>query len=213
MNRDDAVGRIQRVLGFRGDRSTEIIDALQDAQIDLELRRPLPWFLKTEVAAEDTVANEERVALPTDFLEEWDDDALWYFDSAADDEDKWTLLQKEDLQTLRSDPDLAGSDKPLFYAYDGLYFRIFPTPDAIYPLRMIYFQQDTLLTSNIENLWLKNIPTLIIGEAGLKMTTPFRDPIAATEFTRMRAEGTSSLVVATESKQHTNRRYVMGGPD
>ena len=32
MNRDEAVTRIQRILGFRSDKSEEIIDALVDAQ-------------------------------------------------------------------------------------------------------------------------------------------------------------------------------------
>ena len=137
MTRDEAVTRIQRTLGFTTANTTEIRDALQDSQVELERSAELPWFLLSEVASISTVKDEERILLPTDFLREWEDDALWYFNGTADlDADKWVPLTKDDIQFLRGHRPSTGPP-PEAYAIDGLYFRIFPTPDAVYTLKQI----------------------------------------------------------------------------
>ncbi len=210
MLRDEAVARLQRTLGFRTDKSVELIDALKDAQVQLEKLPELPWFLLTEVASISTVAEEERVPLPKDFILEWEEDPLWYFNASADDEDKWTRLEKDTFATLRKD--LPGAGSPLAYTQDGDYFRIFPTPDAVYVLKMIYYKTDEVLISNIENFWLKHFPYLVIGEAG-RLIPGFRDKEALKIFTQWAAEGRAAMRIQTEARRHSTRRYVMGGPD
>lgn len=211
MNRDDAVARIQQTFGFRTDRNTEIVDALQDAQVILEEGETLPFFLLSEISSVTTTKDEERVKLPTDFLREYESDPLWYFDSAAADADKWTALVKKDLLYLRETYPAGG--KPIAYHLDEAYYRIFPTPDDVYTLKHKYFQKDVVLTTNVENLWLKNIPYLMIGEAGQLISPGFRDSKGEATFEKWRERGLRRLFVLNEDRKHNSRRYIMGGID
>ncbi len=216
MTRDEAVSRIQLKLGFRSDQAVNIQNALQDKQRLVEQRPELPWWLVTEVSSISTVVAEERVQLPTDFLREYEDpaggDQLWYFNgSAADVEDVWRVLVKHDMETLRDA--YPGTGSPRVYALTGDYFRIGPTPDAIYTLKMMYYKQDTVLTSNIENGWLKHFPEILIGRAGVELGEPLRDAQAIEFFRNQYLIAEDMLDRAIESRAHVNRRYIMGGVD
>jgi len=212
MTRDEAVTEIQNTLGFRTDKSAEIVLALQRAQTKLEKGAVLPWFLETEVASETTTKDEERVAIPTDFLREWEDDPLWYFVAGTGgDADAWTELAKEDLAFLRDK--YPGKGAPIAYALDVKYFRIFPTPDAVYTLKFIYYKTDTLLTSNVTNLWLTHFPYLMVGEAGRLFAPGLRDKDAQRQFLEWAAEGRREMLVENEARMNSSRRFVMGGND
>lgn len=210
MFRDVARARIQQTLGFRGDKETEIIAALQDAQVMLERGATLPWFLLSEVASISTSDGEERMALPTDFLREWEDDPLWYFTAGTGgDPDAWTELAKDDLALLRKR--YPGEGAPVAYALDVKYFRIFPTPDDTYTLKMMYFKADAILTTNIENQWLTYFPYLVIGEAGILIAAGLRDANALAVFQKWTDEGRERMFVENEARMHASHGYTMGG--
>lgn len=212
MDRDTARAEIQQTLGFRTDKATEIVTALQNAQVMLEREPTLPWFLQTEVSNISTTKDEERIVIPSDFLREWEEDPLWYFTAGTGgDDDAWVALAKEDLAFLRDK--YPGSAAPIAYALDVKYFRLFPTPDAVYTIKMIYFATDTVLSSNVENDWLKYFPFLMIGVAGGLIAAALRDKEALSTFSRWAAEGRARLIVETEARISSSRRYVMGGVD
>ena len=212
MTRDEAVTEIQNTLGFRTDKSTEIVTALKNAQVKLEKGAVLPWFLLTEVASEPTVNAEERVAIPSDFIREWEEDPLWFFVAGTGgDDDAWVELAKEDLAFLRDK--YPGKGAPIAYALDALYYRIFPTPDAAYTLKHIYYKNDTVLSSNVTNLWLTHFPHLMIGEAGRLFAPGLRDKDAVRQFQEWAAEGRREMLVGNEAGMNSSRRYVMGGVD
>lgn len=207
MTRDEAVTRIQNTLGFRTDQTSNIQTALKDAQVKLEQGAELPWFLLTEISTSTSTPDEERVSLPTDFLREYEEDPLWYVDSAG----AWHVLAKDDLETLRAD--YAGAGAPIAYALDPKYFRLFPTPDDNYTLKFIYYATDTVLTTDVENNWLKYFPYLMIGEAGRLFAPGLRDAAAVKQFQQWALEGRREMTVANEARMHSSRRYIMGGPD
>jgi len=212
MLRTEAVATIQQTLGFRSDKATQIVTALQQAQAQLERSPTLPWFLLTEVTSVSTVADEERVPVPCDMLREWHDDPLWYFNGTApQDADKWVPLAKDSLKYLREI--YPGEGTPIAYSIDKLYFRIFPTPDAIYTLKQIYFKEDELLTSDIENDWLKYMPELVIGKAGRKLAIGLRDQIALQEFKVIEAEAQRVMRIENFARFEATRNRIMGGPD
>jgi len=213
MTRDEAIIRIRRYLGFRTDLQTEIIDALRDAQVELEEAEFLPWFLLVEVASISTTADEERVPVPSDFIRESEETALWYYDAAADADARWVELKKADIDTLRNVyQDETGVPKA--YALDQLYFRIKPTPDAVYTLKLgSYFAQDTVLSTNVENNWLKHVPNLMIGKAGMLVAAPVRDANAYGQFQKMESEGMATLIKQNTAREMANRRLTMGGED
>lgn len=213
MMRDDAVTRMRRYLGFNPRLDTAIlVDALKDAQQELENRPELPWFLITEVATISTTQGESRVALPADFIREYEQEALYIYDSS---EGKWTPLEKRDADQLRKKfkDDSDSEDEPKFYALDGSYYRLYPVPDAVYTLKSVYYAQDTVLDSDVENNWLKFAPNLMIGLAGMFVTKGTRDQQAKMEFQELAQLGGSQLDREMEARDTANRRYVMGGSD
>lgn len=211
MLRDTAVAEIQLALGFRSDKAAEIVQALQNAQEYYEAWKELPFFLRTEISSISTTADEERIPLPPDFLREWEDDALYYFNSSAEDADKWVQLHKDDLQTLRANDNLAGSASPQAYAKDALYFRIFPTPDAIYPIKMIYYANDTTLATNVENQWMKWLPYLLMGRAGGVIAGGMGHDKTLARFQQWENDGRTLLAEQSVAIDTENRKLAMGG--
>ena len=212
MLRSEAVTRIQRWIGFRTDLETEIITALQDAQDELEGGQELPWFLRSEVSSITTVADEERVPLPSNFLREWEDDHMWVYDAAATEAaDVWKPLLKLSLDQMRLD--YPGTGEPKAYATSGLYWRIGPVPDDVYALKTIYYKADTVLTSDVENMWLKYASDLMIGLAGQKISVPSRDAEAFAAFQQMEIKATNRLLIENIQHEQQNRSNQMGGTD
>lgn len=217
-----AVTRIQRYLGWRSDKADEILQEMQDAQDRLEggIEMPdnpgetfLPWFLTTEYASILTVAGEERIPVPDDFLAEVDDDALWYFNPGADNpEDEWKALKKVDTEFMRGDQ--PGSGPPVEYSLSGVNLRIGPVPDAAYTLKMIYYATDAMITTGAANKWLTYIPHLIIGEAGYYMAVANGAPQPRIQFFQnMIEENARGLWARTQMRANQNRTFVMGGED
>ena len=249
-----AVSRIQRRLGFRKDLGSAILDELMTAQEKYERGVPvpivasaymgrflvgggsfLPWFLRTEITTITTTIGEERIDLPSDFLREYEEDALYWFNPAADPsvmQNRWIPLFKNDIQYNRERwgnmwalPPASPSDSqaanewfewgPKAYSLDGNYFRIFPIPQQVYTLKMIYYARDTPLDPNTdtENKWLKNASGVLMGEAGWQMAATARDDNRMQYFQMIRDEEVARLFVFTEGQQHENRTYQMGRED
>lgn len=215
MNRAAAVAQIQRLLGMRSDLETEIIQALQDAQVDLENEPTLPWFLVSEVSSVTTTPTESRVPLPVDFIREAEDEdggGLYLFDSTADEDEQWIKLEKATLNELRLAYQSTDGE-PEAYALDDEYFRLAPIPDDTYTLKMVFYQKDDLLDTNIENKWLEKAPELIIGIAGRKMAEAIRDAGALQTFANMEARGRKRLEDFAVARQEEGRTRQMGGKD
>lgn len=215
MNRAAAVASIQRLLGMRSDLEAEIILALQDAQVDLEAEPELPWFLVSEVSSITTTAAESRVPLPTDFIREAEEEeggGLFLFDSTADEDAQWVQLEKVNLKELRIAYQ-SSDGEPEAYALDDQYFRLGPIPDDTYTLKMVFYQKDDLLDTNIENKWLAKAPELILGIAGRKMAEAIRDAGALQTFANMEARGRKRLEDFAVARQEEGRTRQMGGKD
>jgi len=209
MTRDEAVTLIKQILGFRTDQTTNIITNLQTAQAQLELSPVKPWFLISEDASIRLTISEQRIRVPSDFLEEDEADALVY---VPDDGTSEVALIKEDLDQLRVAFKDTEPGTPEYYALSGEYFRIFPVPDDTYLVRMLYYKRDAVLTSNIENKWLKWVPYYLIGKAGELSATSLRDKTALMQFKTMANEGLLLLNTQNEARKHANRGYQIGGP-
>lgn len=233
MLRDAAVSKVQQLLGFRSDKTAEIIQEFQDQQNELENSPELPFFLRTEVEDMVSVVDDERMALPEGFIREWDEDALWIKANELG-EPQWSKLVKDGPAYLRESLQLDVDDttaetvetgRPIAYAIakefstdppfadDTPDIILFPAPKEIFTFRMIYYKKDHLLTSNIENRWLKYLPFLLIGKVGLVMGASFRDKEAIQIFGAFVAEGTKRLHELTTAQDGAGRKYVIGGED
>lgn len=188
MDRDTAVSRLQRRLGFRTDLEAAIIDELQQAQIEHEeefLASP-PWFLLEEISSASTVAGEERLPVPENFLQECEQGTLWVYDSSED--DPWIELPKGFYENLKAY--YTTQERPKRYSLVGPYFRLHPTPDKVYTIRLLYYKRDATLTSNIENQWLKYAPGVLMYSAGIAIAAAMRHgslPWFQDQYSRARA--------------------------
>lgn len=218
MNLQRAVNIIKRQCGFRPTGDATIIEVIQDSQEQIETTypiEPLPWFLLTERASVAAPANEERLLLPTDFILECEEDALWL--QLPDGGER--LLRKydaDDLRELTSHMTTAemASNRTSFkfsYALTGDYFRIFPTPDLSYSYKMIYYQKQEVMSDvSAENRWLKYAPWVLIGMAGENYAHAIRDATAMSYFQQKKGAALEAITNHTIARQIANRRMAMG---
>jgi hypothetical protein len=217
MTRDEGVARIKEQLGFRTTLDSSIVNQLILAQVLLEANHPLPWFLVSEDSYTVTDIGDERVSIPLDFLAETDEAVFKYVPDVVSGDNPEVDLVKDDYDTLRINyrDDSTGLTKvgpPEAYALLGNYFRIFPTPDALYTLKTIYYAKDTTLDTNVENKWLKYAPMLILGRAGKFIAGPLRDTAAMQIFGEWEQIGQTSLIRRDTDRDLANRSLQMGGP-
>lgn len=211
MTRDEVVTLLGYRLGSRTDLDAKIIlemDFVQ--QFVLEGTGAfLPWFLETEMSTSTTNIDEDRLALPDDFLGEIEEQALWLYD-ADNEENAYTLLIKGDYDQLLDKYPAPGTPKQ--YAMTGDYFLIRPTPDDNYTIKMRYYaKDDSLLTENIENKWLKHAADLVIAETGTIMArNHLMNEDLAAGFEKAALIARQRLYTLHERRKHTNRTYSMG---
>ena len=199
MTRDEAVEDIAKGLGYRRGMEGEIGLALRQVQRSLENGSFLPWFLLVSEHSVQTRAGEDRVPLPTDFLREAEEDALWLVDG----EGRRALPKAPyDLLVTRYG-DASGA--PAAYAFTGRYFRVRPVPDGAYKLLMTYYARDDELTANIENRWLRHAPDWLIGETGALLANRLGYREAAAAFALRAARGKAEVVQADAALRWTNR--------
>lgn len=211
MVRDAAVALIKQQLSFRQTMDATIVSYMQLAQTTLEQAPEKPWFLVSEDSFATTTANEERILLPPTFVEEVESARLYYRPAAWPLEDEVELV-KEDYDQLKRDFIDEPAGPPQAYALLGNYFRFFPKPDAVYTIRLIFYKQDTVLTANVENGWLKHAPLLFMGST-LKLISqgPIRDAAAAKTGDEWIAVGTTLLAKQNVARDMANRESMQVG--
>lgn len=224
MTRDEGIAYIKRQLSFRTTLDSEIADEMLLAQTMLEDGPTKPWFLLSERSIVQVTVDDERIPVPSDFLQEYDSEGLCY---VPDPDDQITYprrpLQKMGYDELQINYDSIPADAeeaaanpleriPLAYALAGDYFRIRHIPDDQYYISMIYYKKDTTLETNVENGWLKHVPYLLLGTAGLQISEgPIRDMTATKVFQQWIQVGAAVLYKRNEAREHANQDYQMGG--
>lgn len=211
MNLGDAIGLISTLMGFRGDLTTKAATALQLAQEHYERGPVYPWFLLSEDATIVTSIGERRIPMPTDFVGEYEEAVIFYEDEDGEEQ----YLSKKDYDYLLKKFTSTTTGPPENYSADGLYFNLFPIPDALYTLTMKFYKKDTLISSLSNtgtNKWLTYAPNCLIGWAGQNLATGARDVVASARFQTLEAEGRKLLDTQNEERKHSNRQYQIGGP-
>lgn len=218
MLRDAAVALIKQGLGFRTDLDTEIVTQMRFQQEEiLEQGATLPWFLISTVQSLTTVASTETLAIPSDFLLEVEEAALWFLDSGQSEGSQWRQMPKAFLDDIKTDEEATWADLILgaepAYALVNKLFYFAPIPDAANTLRFIYYAQDTQLTSDITNLWLTHAADLLMARTGLAMAEDIENDKAALKFETRLQRADARLAAENEARTHTQIRYIMGGKD
>ncbi len=212
MTRDEAIAEIREGLSFnsRLDESI-VISALKTAQRMLEKEAELPWFLGVFEHPLVTVTDTPTVTLPANFLRDTETGTLF----VVNDEGypgRNEVFKTPFYQDVDFDRDGEDEGYPVYYKLEVSDIRLYPTPDKVYNLRLNYFKKDDVLTTNVENLWLKHAPDLLIGYAGQVVCMKTKDSKSYQTFSAMRAEAQSILTRETIARRETGVQYQMGGP-
>lgn len=223
MTRDEAVTLILNRSGQRGGTGspvdtglqTQVITEMKFQQEELEKGELglMPWFLRQEYtdAAFKTAAGMAMVTVPPGFLREWEEArvALFYQDTTLDDD--WVPIPKVDYDEGKNEfgGDVPG--KPQAYTLMGLVYRFWPVPDAVYSLKALIYVGDTVLSTNVENSWLKYAGKLLIGKTGQMVAGPLlRDDAAKKFFDDMAAQGAAALVRDNAARDEAGRARSQG---
>lgn len=224
MLRSAAVTLIKQRLQRDNDTAIDarIISEMQASQERLEHGVFLPWFLLSEDLSASNVLNDgERLPVPDQpasgilprivFLREYEEGALWIKET-TEDNTKYIEMIKDDYAPIyKAKP---GTGKPTHYALDGVHFRLRPAPDKVYSFKMKVYQSNELLTTDIENDWLKHASDLLVSETA-KAVAEFhlRDVPLSQSFSGEIGRSIQRLRVFNEARKHANRQYTMGDED
>lgn len=209
MLRDAAITIIKRGLGFLSSTTHDdaIVDVLKEAQAAREGARSLPWFLLQEDQTIALTEGTRAYALPTGFLRE---DIDFNPVSVEDADDELSILGPLGYDEAMA---LYAQDKegiPEVYCIRASTLEIFPLPDADYTFKWSYYKADTVLDTNIENLWLEHVPYVLIADAGFKMAMDLRDEAATAIFQRRKNEWDDWYNRRMTEKLEANVRYIVG---
>ena len=169
MLRDAAVDLMMKRLGNQNDttlRDDIIAEMVQAQDTVMEGDTWKPWFLLSEESSNATTIGEERVPLPIDFIDLWDEVGLYRYDASLD--DPYVEMVRDDWGLIKECKNF--SDTPTHWDLAGDYLLLRPLADAAYPLRFWYYAKDTSLAgtygdaNNIENDWLRWASDWMIGE-------------------------------------------------
>lgn len=165
MTSDEIVTLVLNRCGKRSS-DTELTAAafleLARIQTDYEEGPELPWFLISEASSANLTSGDPRISVPSDFLMEVEEGALWIQNS----EGNWKELHKEEYDQLRAVYQNETAGLPKYYALRGKYFYFGPIPDANYSVRMVYYQQQTAAAAGVTNQWTTYASDLLIGTLG-----------------------------------------------
>ena len=150
-NYTDLQASVASYLG-RSDLTTEIPDFIRFAE--LRLGRELRTRQMLNSATAPMIANDAKVALPTDFLEIRDlflqgnpRRPLTYMSPSA-----FSREARADIIGL-----------PVFYTILASEFKFAPIPDAAYTLEILYYAKPTFLSNaNASNVFLANYPDALL---------------------------------------------------
>lgn len=183
----------------RSDLTSQIPDFIRLCEVRLRRDLRIRQMLKSVTTA--TVASDETVELPSDFLEVRD-----------------LVVVGNPVQPLNYlSPSLfnrnaraADAGKPLDYTILANDFQLAPIPDGVYTIKMLYFAAPTFLSdTNTSNAFLANCPDLMLYGSLIEAEPYlFNDPRLQTWVT-MFNRGLSSLTTSDQQGQYSGVPLVM----
>jgi len=171
-----------------------------------ELGNFLPWFLETESSGLVTVAEQDWIALPADFLREYDEGIMLITDADGAEQ---KLVKTPSLDRLFSEEDDdSGFPKGYYLFRNRIYLR--PIPDSIFSVRFFYHGKSTVLDdSNTEaTYWGKYADSaLIFGAATIFAGTVLQNEKLARTLSSLEERAIGELMVMDEARKHAAQAY------
>lgn len=219
MNKGRAIALIQQVMGFRSGLDATIDTNLDDAQEQIETNwvwGDLPWFMLSERSVASAIGEEERLTVPTDFVQEYEEDGLWLQLTNGGER----ILHKYDTDDLREAYQQSTNygelqpvpvESPRWYSLTGDYFRLFPKPPTTVQVKMMYYRRLALAVGTTgTNAWYRESPKILMGIAGEQVSAGARDEKAYAIFSQWKTGAIEALMLRIMERKLANRRMAMG---
>lgn len=220
LNRDEIISVVLNRAGNRG--NDAVLTGFAKTELNLiiaELEGDpwLPWFLVSLEYAAAITANDPVVSMSVSAIREYEDDAVWYYNS-NDTEPTRKRLEKMDLDDLQQLYPMSLRGRPVAYALVGTQIVLGPTPDADAATGTIlwrtYNRAVTLSDSQLTNLWTENASFLLVNRLGSIMARQYiRDEKLALGFEEGATRALKALKDAQVAREQANRTAQMGGSD
>lgn len=217
MTRDEAIKLILQRAGRRENdqflQEVAVLEMKIVQETTLEQADFKPWFLLSEFMRARTGANEPRMPLPTNFLEEHEEGLLWVLPIGAT---KYVPLRGDTIDTLEERYNDKISGQPEAYGVAKNYFILFPSPDAEYPLKMrCYLKEPTFSepygSGDQTNAWLTHAADWLVGEVGKKIASFYlKDEATAQKFAEEGQAAKQRLYVQHVAREEMNRQRSAG---
>jgi hypothetical protein len=222
-----AVSEVQQILGWRTDKATQILAALQYAQTERE--KPgltFPWWLwKEDQSLPALTINSQTLALPSDFIQDSEekDGNIRYVPTTAN--ARTFFLKKMDFEIAEKNFfgdwssfwDVAieavnplSPGTPKAYVLRQSSIRIYPKPDAAYVLTWSYWGKADTITLNTENAWLANAPWVLIADASKKLGADLQNGAAVATAQQIGQMAEQNMFRSTIARRESGRSRRMG---
>lgn len=221
MTRTEAVQRINDGIGFRAAGNAlepTIIRRLQEAQRDLEKGKTLPRFLILEDQTLSLLAGTHAVALPVGFLRDVDDVGIRFYNPVNSSKARFLkrVYLKDGIQASSFVSEMDPSEPiqrraPQFYAIRKTTIDFISVVSTDFTLIWDYYKAADLLTTDVENAWLKYAPEWLIGEAGLRLARSLGNQQALAEFDAVRTAGRAAIFGEDLAAELSSGPLEMGG--
>lgn len=206
MKRDEAVALVKRRLAYFRGGDEEIVQEMRVAQAVLErgLLAPhggvfWPWFLLRHGVL--VGVETEGVVVPGDFLHDYEWEPLWLHEG-----EKRIALERVDRGKFEF-----GEGIPRAFDIVGGTIFLDPRPNKPVTLELVYYGADMVLTGDIENLWLKYAPDLLIYETVRGMGEALQMGASVRLARELAAEARRTLWATSVGRALEERKVVLGG--
>lgn len=167
-----------------------------------------PWFLEKTSSGLVTVAGTQTVDLPEDFLLPVEDTRVKCIDS----EGAHTLLVRRFHEDIEDEYEEEDSGLPEIYdIFEGKIY-LGPTPDAVYTIRLKYYQKSTApavdSSADVTNLWILNAEEYVTTLLAQRLNATYiRDLKRADELGARAQEIRSEMFKYNEARKHADMDY------
>jgi len=198
-----------------------------DEQIDLELSlvqrtiledgRIKPWWLRKLDQTLTLTANSRTVALPSDFIEFYQEGGLWHYDGTAGVNARYVRKLKESSLASLVNLYQEEAGDPQGYTYDKTKLLIFPKAGSSdVSLRISYIAREIDIADLAEdgsNKWITFAQDLFVAETLIRMAPRLRDQGLLQIAQAEAAEARGRLHAATVSLEMSDADHQIGGDD
>lgn len=168
--------------------------------------RFIPWFLLSAFQTYTLVQGQNLIALPSDFIQEFEDNQPWYQTETG-----WVKINKNPFDRSNSFLESDGGP-PRFYEVQRQGYWFHPVADKDYTVRLRYFKREAALVNDADtNKWTEEAADLLIAETGrLICTYHTKDLERAKLFEVDAVKARERLFVRSAAIENTNRLTSMG---